>query len=244
MSGLTLTSGMAVGSSNSGFSYASLEPAQVDIARAAADAIRTIHKQAIPAIGRHLLTAKEALPHGAFTAWAEQELGINSRTARNYMQAASWLMGKPETVAVLPPTVLYALSAPGVPDALVQGVLVEAASGTPLNPTVIQAKLAAAKAEQTELKAAQRRKPDLTVDELRARKKRQQQRRDAERDREAAAHEAKRLERESRLKPLLDQLLAAITPAILEGMVAALTDWQDQRAFLELLKAAADGAAA
>lgn len=241
MNDLTPTIVGSVSASSTRFSYDALEPEQAAVVQAAADAIRDIHKRAIPAIGRYLLTAKEVLPHGAFTAWAEQELGINQRSARNYMQAASWLMGKPATVAVLPPTVLYAISAPGVPDDLIQGVLVEAGSGARLNPSEIQAKLAAAKAEQAELKAAQRRHPDFTPDELRARKKRREQREAAERTRADTRHAVEKQERKYRLMPVVDGLIAAVSPSVLSAIIAALNSCEDRYVFLDLLRAAASG---
>ena len=225
--------------SSIGFSYDALEPDQAAIVRAATDGIRSIHKQAIPAIGRHLLAAKKALPHGTFTQWAEQELGIAARSARNYMQLAGWLMGKPATVAVLPPTVLYALSAPGVPDDLVQSVLVEASSGIPLNPVAIQTKLTASKAEQVELKVAQRQHPGLSASELRVKREQKQRREDAKRVRENTQREADKRERVVRLAPVVDDILAAVGPAVFKIMIGAFEDWEDRYVFLDLLRAAA-----
>ena len=102
------------------FSYGDLTDEAAGIARSAATGVKSAQEHALREVGRHLLRAREALPHGAFTPWLQAELGITDRTARNYMQAAAFLDGKPETIAVLPPTVLYALSARTAPSEIVQ----------------------------------------------------------------------------------------------------------------------------
>jgi hypothetical protein len=91
--------------------------------------------------GKDLLHVKEALPHGQFNRWVMEELGISDRTAERFMTVARRFDGKPDGVAVLPPGVLYELSAPSTPDDVVAGVL----DGR-ISPTV--AAIAAAKANR------------------------------------------------------------------------------------------------
>ena len=112
---------------------------------------------------------KEALPHGSFEAWAEQELGISPRAARNYMQLSRWLPGKSATVAELPPTILYKLSAPNAAEDVVQEVLVQAGAGARLDAKAIEAKLDAARAAKAAVRSEQRRFAGLTPVEAKAR---------------------------------------------------------------------------
>jgi len=72
----------------------------------AAEAVHAIQRDSIFEVDRQLLRAKEVLPHGVFTPWVISEAGISIRAARNYMQAAGFIEGKPATVADLPPAVL------------------------------------------------------------------------------------------------------------------------------------------
>lgn len=139
------------------FSYADLPPEAERMVRSAAAAIKALTARFIPQIGQHLLAAKAALPHGAFTPWAETEVGISGRSARNYMAAAQWLDGKPETVADLPPTIIYALSGPTAPSEVVDEVVAVAVSGAPIDVAAVRARLDAVKVEQIELKIAQSR---------------------------------------------------------------------------------------
>jgi hypothetical protein len=53
-------------------------------------------------IGRLLIRAKEALPHGEYTTAVEAELPFSSRTAYQLREAARWAMGGPVPVERLP----------------------------------------------------------------------------------------------------------------------------------------------
>ena len=145
------------------FDYSDLDADAARVARDAAAVIQAVQREAIQEVGKHLLRARAALPHGAFEAWVRDVVGITPRTARNYMAAAEWLDGKPETVAGLPPTVLYALAAPTAPAEVVRDVVAAAKAGAPLDPAGIRSKLDAAAEEQRELRRAQRRAPTLTA---------------------------------------------------------------------------------
>jgi len=136
------------------FSYADLTPEAEHAVRSAAAAIKAVTARSIREIGQHLLLAKAALPHGAFTVWAETELGISGRSARNYMTAAQWLDGKPETVADLPPSVIYALASPTAPSEVVEHVIAVAETGASIDVVAVQTRLITAKIEQSQLKKA------------------------------------------------------------------------------------------
>jgi hypothetical protein len=59
---------------------------------------------------------------------------MTERTARNYMNAAAECGTKSEIVSVLPPTALYALSAPSTPAPVRDAVLVRLEAGERLGP--------------------------------------------------------------------------------------------------------------
>ena len=78
---------------------------------------------AIIDIGRRLIAAKQALPHGRFSAWVETECGFTHRTAQNYMRVAEFADGKSESVSLLTPSAIYALASKKAPPAVVHRVL-------------------------------------------------------------------------------------------------------------------------
>ncbi len=85
--------------------------------------IRHVQCKNIIVIGELLTIAKAKLKHGNFQAWAERELGIKAKTAQNYMNAASFVQGKSETISHLPPSILYQLAAPSAPKEIVAKVI-------------------------------------------------------------------------------------------------------------------------
>ena len=114
-----------------GFDYAALdEQSRMEVRDAAARIKVRMSRTAadIIEIGQDLIAVKEALPHGAFSRWIESEFGMGEQTARNLMQCAQ-RFGKTPTVGVLPPAVLYALSAPSTPDEVITEAVERADSG-------------------------------------------------------------------------------------------------------------------
>lgn len=219
------------------FSYADLTPEAAQIARTAAAAIRNTQAGFVRDVGEHLLRAKAKLPHGRFLAWADAELGINRRTASNYMQAASWLEGKSATVSHLPPTVLYALSAPSAPAQVVRAVVAAAAAGEALDARRIENQLCAAKLHEAELKATQRRNPGLTGAELNARKAKAARAHARQLEAEQAAQARQEQEMQDTLRPLADDILA--NPGDLAArLVKALVNYSETRALVALLQSA------
>lgn len=219
------------------FAYDDLAPDAAEIVRDAADCIRKVHGGFVQEIGRHLLRAKAVLAHGKFTAWAETELGINARTGRNYMQAASFLEGKAETVAVLPPTVLYALSAPTAPPEVVQAVVDAAAAGEALDAQTISTRLWSAKLADVELKAARQRSPGITREKLVASKAKQDRRWKAEQDREAERQAQAKQDAADRMRPLAVAILACPDDAAAKLLAVLSHQWADREALQALLEA-------
>lgn len=96
-----------------GYDYTVLGPA-ADATRAAADAIRALHRRSASAwlgIGMHLLVVKAALKHGQFTEWLRADFAWSPRTARAMMRGAIQLqMLKTAEFAELDPPVVVALA--------------------------------------------------------------------------------------------------------------------------------------
>src|SRR3954468_23436366 len=104
-----------------GFDYSTLDPEIAAEARAIAERVRARHRQHVEAIiatGCELLRVKAALAHGHFGEWLAAEFGWTGRTARNYMAAAEHFRTRTETVSVLPPAVIYQLTARSTPQHL------------------------------------------------------------------------------------------------------------------------------
>jgi Protein of unknown function (DUF3102) len=116
-------------SRRSGFDYGSVDPSVARFLRGQARRITQTNSRSIIHVGKDLLAAKHYLAHGAFASWVEQEVGIPARTAQIYMQVANWTIGKCATVADLPASVLYILSAPSTPRQLVADVLADVEAG-------------------------------------------------------------------------------------------------------------------
>ena len=85
-------------------------------------------------VGQELLKAKALLPHGGFENWHKEVLGMEGRTARNFMQVAKRF--KTETISVLAPldsTSLYQLASPSTPDSAIKEVLLRMEIGHTLS---------------------------------------------------------------------------------------------------------------
>ena len=93
------------GENSSRFDYGQLDRDAAEIVRAAAAAISE-HKLAVGAgiiaIGNELLKVKAKLQHGLWQGWLEVECDIHIRTAQRFMQAATALGDKSDTVSFLP----------------------------------------------------------------------------------------------------------------------------------------------
>jgi hypothetical protein len=95
----------------------------------------------IIATGNDLLTVKAKLEHGEFITWIDREFQMTDRTARNYMQAAEWALGKSETVSVLPPATVYKLSSPSTPETIKAEVIADLEAGRPVDHRAVEERI-------------------------------------------------------------------------------------------------------
>jgi hypothetical protein len=86
-------------------------------------------------IGADLARAKELLGHGHFGEWIDAEFGLGRRSAEQFMAAFRRFGSKSEIVSHLPAGAVLELSAPSVPDELVQRVI---AGEVPASPAAIR----------------------------------------------------------------------------------------------------------
>jgi hypothetical protein len=108
---------------DSPFDYRNLPSSVTDFLKGQAHRIRRQAAMSIIHIGKDLIAAKHYLSHGAFLNWVVAEVDIPPRTAQAYMQVAQWATGKNATVALLPPSLLYFLSASRTPETFVDDIL-------------------------------------------------------------------------------------------------------------------------
>ena len=132
-----------VGAGNLRFDYNSLPQPVARFLRGQADRIRRQCTISIIQIGRSLLEAKHHLSHGEFLRWVESEACIPARTAQAYMRVSNWAADKGATVAHLPSSALYLLSAPSTPSDFAAGILSRAEAGEYIVPSVIRSELKA-----------------------------------------------------------------------------------------------------
>src|SRR4051794_3259018 len=111
------------------FDYTALPQGTADALRQSVAAIKSIQRGAVSDVGGHLTAAREILEHGMFSAWVEAEFRMTVRSAERYMLAANFLAGKPDTVSLLPLSVIFALSAPTAPLSVVDEVVIAAERG-------------------------------------------------------------------------------------------------------------------
>lgn len=131
-----------------GFDYNSIAAAEVrDELKRLAERARTLYRRTAVELGTILIAAKKLVPYGTFETWAGMELSIEERSAQRYMRVAAFCYGKPVTLSLLPLSVLYRLTAPSAPPAVVeiaQAVVRAAEAGTPLADAEIKDRLAEA----------------------------------------------------------------------------------------------------
>jgi hypothetical protein len=139
---------LEVGLSNLRFDYNSVPSSLAKFLSGQADRIRRQCVTSIIQIGKALLEAKHHLSHGAFIRWVEGEVCIPVRSAQAYMRVASWASNKSATVAHLPPSVLYLLSASSTPPEFVADVLKRAEAGEYIVPSVMREELKTARARE------------------------------------------------------------------------------------------------
>jgi|ERR1700731_2275707 len=124
-----------------GFDYSSVPVSVENFLRGQVSRIRHYVGKSIIQIGKDLGAAKRYLSHGQFLNWVEREVGIPARTAQGYMQVSQWASSKGATVAHLPPSVLYLLSARSTPTQFVERVLRRVEAGEQVLPATIRTEL-------------------------------------------------------------------------------------------------------
>jgi hypothetical protein len=205
----------------------------------AADDIRTVSREAIEQVGKHLIAVKGILPHGEFSKWASAELNMTVRSAENYMRAAGFLAGKPKSISCLPPSTIYRLAAPSAPADVVAAVVEAATAGNGLSEPVIKLRLDEA--------AEARRKEKLREDIRQKRARGERVRYDPDREQERQERDRKQREREEadrvvRLTAFADKVTRALGDDDVATLRSILSDWDDRQTFWKLLSHAAGGA--
>jgi hypothetical protein len=136
----------------SGFDYTQLDHGTADFLREAATLIRSCKEtwaRAIIRIGMTLRGAKAHLPHGHFGAWLKAEFNMSERTAENYMSVERAFGSKSETVADLPPTLMYKLAAPSTPRQIREKVVADLEAGKSIDQRAVSKDIAAARIRKT-----------------------------------------------------------------------------------------------
>ena len=130
------------------FDYSRLPAELAEEARAIAARVREKTKSmtvTVLELGRDLTYVKARLGHGAFGAWLEAEFRGGARTAQNYMRAFDAFGDKCEIVSHLPPTAVYALAAPSVPERTRARVVKRLSAGEPVDAAEVRALVREAK---------------------------------------------------------------------------------------------------
>lgn len=191
------------------FDYREMDEATADEAQAVVSRYRVRARSYIMDTGRDLLAMKERLEHGLFTRWVEGALGMTPRSAQNYMQAASTLGDKSETVSHLPPTTLYKLAAPSTPSPIREEIVRRLEAGEALTPKAIEGQLWTARAEAKQAEADAK----LTPEERR-RKAQAKKVSDAKRRREHEKWRAEQDERTATRKAATEELAAILVRSL------------------------------
>ena len=190
------------------FDYEQLDDATALEAKAVVERYRARTETYIFDTGKDLLAMKDRLDHGQFLDWTRAELNMPSRTAQQYMQAASKLGHKCATVAHLPATTIYRLTSASTPEHIRNDIVrrLEAKEALPpkaIDMLVDEAKDEARKRAADERETARRaalspevRKEEDALTARTATGRAARERRD-QREREARAEEDRRLDAEA-----------------------------------------------
>ena len=186
-------------------------------------------------IGKDLNVVKARLAHGTFLEWIKVELTINERTARNFMMAAERFGDKSETVAVLPPTALYALASPSTSAELRAETIAALEAGRRVDPQALiervgqERRLKEKKAQTASRRARRQPVTPATI-----------KRREAKARREEIEFEARRREQAEVVAAIIGELRQHLPREVLRRTCRAFTDFDYDRVFLTELKSVAD----
>ena len=167
--------------------------------------------------GRDLQEVKSKLEHGQFESWLNTVFKMTDRTARRYMQAATWAEGKTDTVSDLTPKAIYLLSAPTTPKAAQKEVLEHLEAGKPITHHEVCEVVDKAK-EQVRLEkiTPEQKKKD---EEKEKRRKAREKKREAERDRENRESAEYRKRREAAAKVKVTEVAELLVNKLSEDEV-------------------------
>ncbi len=141
--------------------------------------------------GRDLIEVKSKLQHGQFESWLSNEFNMTDRTARRFMQAATWAKGKSDTVSDLTPTAVYLLSAKSTPEGVHEQIVERLEKGLPAEPQMIRHLIKDARIKRQSAKRAKgsreardaRKRRESQSEEIKNRRERQRAERRAEKQR-------------------------------------------------------------
>lgn len=192
-----------------GFNYEQLDDAAANQAKAVVERYRERQKAYVIDTGRDLLAIKERLEHGLFLEWVQAEMQMTPRSAQRAMGAAEALGAKSDTVSYLPPTTLYALSAPSTAAPVRERIIERIESGETLSARQVDGLLHEARVQARQEQAEAK----LTVEE---RNRRAKSKRDAEarRRREHEKWQREQEERMARKKAVAAELAGILSPLL------------------------------
>lgn len=206
-----------------GYDYTDIDDVAARKVRAITDRIRkkgAMIGMGILSIGADLIDVKDTIGRGNFVRWLAAEFSMSERSAQRYMQAAAVLRDESDTVSVLPPTTIYALSAKSTPDEVRGEIIAKLKAGEAMTDDAIGNKIAAARQHANhqrtlaKLKGRKRRNYANMLEEAEAREERH------------AAQLAKRKTAEAALVSYLSDRLKADFPK-LEALFRA-AGWTQQ----------------
>ncbi len=115
------------------YDYNRLDPAKREVIQHHTKEIRRLIKRAAENVietGEQLISVKEALPHGEFSHWLQEEFEWKERTAQNFMCVArEFRFVNFAHLQQFAPSALYLLAAPATPTTARQEALAKASNG-------------------------------------------------------------------------------------------------------------------
>lgn len=192
-----------------GFDYDQLDDAAANQAKAVVERYRERQKAYVIDTGRDLLAVKEQLEHGLFLEWVLAEMQMTPRSAQRAMGAAEVLGAKSDTVSYLPPSILYALSAPSTPAPVRDGIVERIEAGEMLPPRKVEWML-----HEARTRARQEQDDAKRTPEERRRRAKSKRESEARRKRDHEKWERENQERITRRKAAAVELAGILAPLL------------------------------
>lgn len=131
------------------FDYSAFSPSDADFLKKTATRVRKLIQRTTPVlieIGDYLTNAKEKMPHGQFGKFCLDEVGIDLRSAENYMKLAELAkVYPPSLVSQLPARAGYKMGEKSAPAEIVAEIMTEVSAGRAFTFREVNSRLAAAK---------------------------------------------------------------------------------------------------